>query len=149
MEKIIGKIKINNEDTVDITDPCYSKDTWCRINGVKLLEGEYLCKKCYSEFNGDELPTSIELINANYTSEFNWETLGGIEIDAGLVGFFVNKPDFSDDEWREFVGSLWKEKYQFCWVDEDKKWFWRDRGDGYCVVQYAKDENGNIIGLKI
>ena len=29
--------------SVDITDPCYDKDVWCRMNNVKLSEGEYAC----------------------------------------------------------------------------------------------------------
>lgn len=27
--------------SVDITDPCYDKDVWCRMNNVKISEGEY------------------------------------------------------------------------------------------------------------
>lgn len=27
--------------SVDITDPCYNKDVWCRMNNVKISEGEY------------------------------------------------------------------------------------------------------------
>ena len=26
--------------SVDITDPCYNKDVWCRMNNVKISEGE-------------------------------------------------------------------------------------------------------------
>ena len=26
--------------SVDITDPCYDKDVWCRMNNVKISEGE-------------------------------------------------------------------------------------------------------------
>ena len=29
--------------SVDITDPCYDKDVWCRMNNVKVSEGEYAC----------------------------------------------------------------------------------------------------------
>ena len=29
--------------SVDITDPCYDKDVWCRMNNVKISEGEYAC----------------------------------------------------------------------------------------------------------
>ena len=29
--------------SVDITDPCYNKDVWCRMNNVKISEGEYAC----------------------------------------------------------------------------------------------------------
>ena len=26
--------------SVDITDPCYDRDTWCRMNDVKIKEGD-------------------------------------------------------------------------------------------------------------
>ena len=29
--------------SVDITDPCYDKDVWCRMNDVKISDGEYTC----------------------------------------------------------------------------------------------------------
>ena len=29
--------------SVDITDPCYDRDTWCRMNDVKIKEGDYTC----------------------------------------------------------------------------------------------------------
>ena len=29
--------------SVDITDPCYDKDVWCRMNDVKISDGEYAC----------------------------------------------------------------------------------------------------------
>ena len=28
---------------VDITDPGYDKDTWCRMNDIKIVEGDYTC----------------------------------------------------------------------------------------------------------
>lgn len=29
--------------SVDITDPCYEKEVWCRMNGVKIKAGTYAC----------------------------------------------------------------------------------------------------------
>lgn len=29
--------------SVDITDPCYEKDIWCRMNDVKIKAGTYAC----------------------------------------------------------------------------------------------------------
>ena len=34
--------------SVDITDPCYDKDVWCRMNNVKISEGE--CLLCLASY---------------------------------------------------------------------------------------------------
>ena len=31
------------EGLVDITDPCYDRDVWCRINDVKVKESSFEC----------------------------------------------------------------------------------------------------------
>lgn len=30
--------------SVDITDPCYNRDVWCRMTDVKIRNGVYTCK---------------------------------------------------------------------------------------------------------
>ena len=35
---------------VDVTDPCYTRDVWCRMNDVRVRPGKY---NCYS-FVGQE-----------------------------------------------------------------------------------------------
>ena len=39
--------------SVDITDPCYSRDVWCRMNDMKIKEGEYTCMVWYHTAKGD------------------------------------------------------------------------------------------------
>lgn len=29
--------------SVDITDPCYNRDVWCRMTDVKIRNGVYTC----------------------------------------------------------------------------------------------------------
>ena len=29
--------------SVDITDPCYNRDVWCRMTDVKIRKGVYTC----------------------------------------------------------------------------------------------------------
>ena len=33
--------------SVDITDPCYNRDVWCRMNDVKIHDGSYTCIAWY------------------------------------------------------------------------------------------------------
>ncbi|MBQ6518404.1 MAG: hypothetical protein IJI14_06775 [Anaerolineaceae bacterium] len=36
-------------ENIDITDPCYSRDVWCRMNDVEIESGEYGCYVCRSD----------------------------------------------------------------------------------------------------
>ena len=53
--------------SVDITDPCYNKDVWCRMNDVKIKEGIYTCMVWYQkdkgEYNGK--PYCYETVGIN------------------------------------------------------------------------------------
>ena len=39
--------------SVDITDPCYSNDVWCRMNDVQIQKGEYTCLVWYHTDKGE------------------------------------------------------------------------------------------------
>ena len=40
-KRIIGVREFG--DTIDVTDPCYDDDVWCRLNDVKIVPGTYRC----------------------------------------------------------------------------------------------------------
>ena len=43
-ERIIFKETLSvPRGEIDLTDPCYDKKTWCRINDVQIKPGEYRC----------------------------------------------------------------------------------------------------------
>ena len=116
---------ITLENYVDITDPCYDNDVWCRVT-VPCKSGKYICcfekakdaffedcervSKCaiiHNDYSDGIIqnPTSLcfsEIINNNNLDVKTYE----IGVDAGLAGFFNNKPDFDDDEWSEFCDNL-------------------------------------------
>lgn len=48
-KKLVGKRVYGTR--VDITDPCYDSDTWCRINNVKIKAGEYTCRVWTEKIN--------------------------------------------------------------------------------------------------
>lgn len=39
--------------SVDITDPCYNKGVWCRMNDIKIKEGIYTCMVWYQKDKGE------------------------------------------------------------------------------------------------
>jgi len=176
-----GYVKISN-GKVDITDPCYNKDVWCRMNDVSIKPGEYRCryymgadlefaditetKKFAKEYGWDETKAIadelkdiqgrcfvIELQLKGRSFQLHspkWEEIGNIGVDAGLAGFFWNKPDFSDDEWDEFCNKMdFSLNATPVYLDDDMGfWCQSGYGDG-CYNVYAIKENNEIIALKI
>lgn len=95
-------------DMIDITDPCYNRDVWCRINGVKIIPGDYECVI----WGSDELEWGERVgiigiyLGGVVPSQDKMEYIGSIGVDAGLAGFFENKPDYSDEEWGKFCNTI-------------------------------------------
>lgn len=103
----IGKLQLN--DKVDITDPCYDKDvTWCRITS-ECKSGEYTGYATVADV-GDvwgKRVVSIAIYKDDKIVDIDsMELIGNIGVDAGLAGFFNNKPDFDDDGWRDFLDKF-------------------------------------------
>ena len=79
--------------SVDITDPCYDKDVWCRMNNVKISEGEYACYVWRHTDKGkyeDGTPYSYLLVgaigiyrNGDIPRQKDMEEIGSIGVDAG------------------------------------------------------------------
>ena len=105
MLKYIGELELGTK--VDITDPCYDKDVWCRMT-TDCEPGLY---KGYVEMS-DEGDWGMRVATVSiFKGDKMWgieemEYIGNIGVDAGLAGFFNDKPDFSDTEWNEFCGKI-------------------------------------------
>lgn len=111
MLEYVGEIELDG--TVDITDPCYDKDVWCRMT-VDCDAGLY---KGYIELSDEgEWGTRVASISI-FKGDKIWdieemEFIGVIGVDAGMAGFFDDKKDFNDDEWDELCrrtrkGNAW------------------------------------------
>lgn len=129
-----GTIKINSEE-VDVTDPCYDKDVWCRTK-VKIHPGTYECYADFADFNlwGNRCMRCYIVNNAPALKEKALKGLkksrrfkGSIGVDAGMAGFFDDKPDFDDSEWSTFCD------YTFAEEEKGKQTFIRqfETGDGF------------------
>ncbi len=100
-KKYVGDIEFA-EGKVDITDPGYDADIWCRINAVNVKPGIY---KAYAEFDDEERRVRVAYVeHIDYSDSIEesdyTESIGCIGVDAGLAGFFASpKKDYSDDEW--------------------------------------------------
>lgn len=150
--KIIGKKDFYG--SVDITDPCYDRDVWCRMNDVKIREGVYSCMVWHEtdkgEYEGEtycyELVGIIGIyLNGIIPPQKSMEEIGSIGVDAGLAGFFHNKPDYDENAWSNFCDRI---RSGDVWLDESGFYSTSGYGDGEYRV-FAHKQDGEIDALEI
>ena len=106
--KFIGTFE-NKSGLMDITDPCYDKDVWCRTRR-RCAAGKY---NAYIDVRtlkdwGTRV-YGLRIVHKDYDkpenlgrmNPFLWRPKaikGVVGVDAGLCGFFDEKPDFEDDD---------------------------------------------------
>lgn len=101
-KNFIGSFMLN--DKVDVTDPCYDKGVWCRET-LECNPGEYFG---YAEISDEgewgKRVASISIYKDDEEVDLDdMERVGSIGVDAGMAGFFRDKPDYPDDEWSKFL----------------------------------------------
>lgn len=137
---------IDLPDKIDITDPCYNKDVWCRINNFPITAGIYAC---YIDVANDEETCGwgerVARIGIRKDRATHFEEKGTIGVDAGLAGFFVNKPDYNDKEWNEFVNMTCTGK---AWKTDNGFFSESGYGDGAYRV-YAGYKDGEVVEVYI
>ena len=127
-------------DKIDITDPCYNRDVWCRINNFPITAGVY---ECYTHEKNTNWGKRVARIGIRRGTAEYYEHKGTIGVDAGLAGFFNNKPDYNDEQWDEFV---YREGN--AWIVEDGFYSSSGYGDGVYSV-YAGYKDGEIVDVCI
>lgn len=103
--KYVGKIELNRK--IDITDPCYKKGTWCRLT-TECEPGEYHGYVNMSNKGdwGIRVASLSIFKDRKKVPLKKMECIGTIGVDAGLAGFFNDKPDFSNEEWTELCHAI-------------------------------------------
>ena len=158
LRRVNAQPLVINDGKVDITDPCYHRDVWCRINDLDVMPGQYQCYfyhgNCASW--GDRVwILGIEHVDTNLESA-KWKRIGEIGVDAGLAGFFNHKPDYSDEEWDALCidmddamsGTVLNQLYS---VYGSHNGFWSQSGcgDGSYFVYAKRNDDGRIAALEI
>lgn len=140
--------------SVDVTDPCYNREVWCRMNDVKIKEGLYTCMAWYQtdkgEYNGKPYCHKVVGIIGVYLDgvvpgQKTMKEIGSIGVDAGLAGFFHNKPDYDDKAWHDFCNRI---SQGDAWMTDEGFYSSSGYGDG-CYSVYAAEREGEIVGLEI
>lgn len=141
-EQIIGTKEFANK--IDITDPCYNHDVWRRINNFPIPAETY---ECYIVIADNEETNGwgnrVARIGIRKGKADHWELKGTIGVDAGLAGFFINKPDYTDEQWNEFVYREGK-----AWIIDDGFYSSSGYGDGSYDV-YAGYKDGEMVEVFI
>lgn len=143
-------------DTIDITDPGYDHDVWCCKRGVKIVPGSYKCvawEKNFPYENQDDIRVCLAGIyhTDSDSDDMIWspKPIGQIGVDAGLAGFFQNKPDYAEDEWDDFCSKLDYAAGKAAWIFPEGFFTSSGFGDGCYYVYAAYNENDDIVALEI
>lgn len=162
--KEIGTIRLT-KGYVTATDPCYDKNTWCTVEIKNVLAGNWKAYIKYSDDTswGDRI-SELVLVNENYNIDdidcFE-EMEGEAGVDAGLCGFFEDKPDYNDDAWDKLCDNEFEmagdtkgyPNYGIATLDNNFKcvgaWSSSGYGDGGYPVYTASDKSGYVIAMKV
>jgi len=105
---LFGSFKVQS-GTIDITDPGYDKDVWCRETQVNVLNGNYHCYYHKQELKDwGERIWCLRVVHEDFLDVVskNPRRLGNVGVDAGLCGFFDNKPNYNCEEWADLCNKM-------------------------------------------
>jgi len=144
------------EGVLDVTDPCYNKDVWCRIKTPSPVKrGDYECAvwrgTTVEIYDGKPYRDTRVWILGIYLDgiipkQKKFEEIGEIGVDAGLAGFFMDKPDYDDEAWSEFCNSI---REGDAWIKPEGFFRSSGLGDGCYPVYAHRNESGYITALEI
>lgn len=154
--EFVGTLNLE-KGLVDITDPCYDRDTWCRMNDVAVQPGTWNCYIAKTKNKWGTRCAAIIMVHPEHekANDSVLETplfVDEIGVDTGLAGFFVSpKRDYSDLAWQEFCDWLFKNEVSgqpTVRLTENSFFSSSGYGDGGYGV-YAHKTNGVIDAIKI
>jgi hypothetical protein len=155
----LGKFVVSGIGALDVTDPCYDKDVWCRTTIFNCELGEWEAEAIINDEGdlwGDRVG-SLQVKLAGTTVDelmIHEEVVGYIGVDAGLAGVFVDKPDYNDEDWFNLCDTL-PNGIIATICSKDSVWKCdgvvtsSGYGDGGYDVVVSKNDAGKVIGIKI
>lgn len=150
--KLIGRKYF--EGLVDITDPCYNKNVWCRMNAT-VKAGVYDCRIYRHtqkiQYDGkahiySKVGTIGIYLNGMIPNQKEMEEIGSIGVDAGMAGFFLNKPDYTEEEWDDICEAT---RIGDAWIRDEGFFSSSGEGDGCYGVYADKNDDNEIVALEI
>ena len=146
---IYGLLNLYN-GKVDVTDPCYDREVWCRMNKIDVEPGMYVASFTTADDCGYDIVSKNQIRHNDfvYEDEIIIEYIGDIGVDAGLCGFFADKPDYDDERWNSLCDEVFFHN-NFTYNYEDGVVTATGYGDGCYPVFAEKTSDGKTIGLYV
>lgn len=158
-QRILGTVTFNS-NKIDVTDPCYDQDVWCRAS-LDIEPGEYeyqaIIRNC-GDWGNRVASLKLFKPNASGVVARTLKVAATIGVDAGLAGFFENKPDYTDEQWSAICDFLFTEEKRGPTVEKaclDNPFACEGicvasgYGDGEYNVYVLVDGNNNPCGYEI
>ena len=153
-----GKIRFTS-NKLDVTDPCYDKDVCCRMT-VDIEPGVYDYEIITKTTDWGNRCRYISIIREGAGPTRRGLSIGTIGVDAGLAGFFENKPDYDDNTWYKICDYLYENHDsgpRILATDKDNKsllgcecvFCSSGYGDGSYDVRTLLDAKNVIVGYEI
>lgn len=156
-------------NSVSVTDPCCTDDVMFR-GKLKILGGEYKVKVSLDQ---DKTVKSLTATLKSYKGKKSWKYFEEIGVDSGQAGIFCDTSYRNDEVANGYVGGEFFKDYlaENSSEKEDGERFYAmmsdltlendwatyssgvvsrsGYGDGVYPIYVAKDENENIVGIKL
>ena len=141
------------KNAIDVTDPCYDKDVWCRST-LPIKPGEYEWRAVENTGSYGTRIHSLSIFQKGAVLRRKRdEIVAYIGVDAGLAGFFENKPDYDDKAWDAICDYLdgknvyvaeKENPFKCVGICSDSGY-----GDGEYAVVRLHDVEGHWVGYRI
>lgn len=166
---LAGTLQVNEGESIMIGDPGYD-DTGFLLTKKNVKPGEYNCYSYVGTIDGwgerpwrSEIVLNNDIVKSLADCEYKWEDVSEIGVDAGMAGYFINKPDFDSAAWEKFCEYVFAKKN---YANRIKETFLKQKdeqthlgnwsgfftesgcGDGVYTVQALKYKD-DIVGLRL
>lgn len=158
-KEFLGNFLLRSGQRLTVSDPCYNADVWCRRDMKNVLPGLYEAYAYYNNSANDKRILELLIVNTDYLKhrgkmEFIDDDIG---VDAGLCGFFADKPDYTDEDWSAICNYLpFDRPVAECFRCGNKAPFKCEGvvvssgyGDGVYTLIGAKNKEGKYYKLKL
>ncbi len=143
-----------------VPDEVSSNDVDSYIENCRNIAERFGVSMC-GIYNTEIFKNLEDIENLHSQISTGFDCVGTICVDAGLAGFFENKPDFTNDEWSHFCDLTFGNETDndFKVIDNcayvkngsNYKCFFTSsgEGDGNYHVNVLKNKNSEIVAINI
>jgi len=153
MNKVIGKTSFT-KGHVTVTDPCYSKGTWCTAEVENVFKGEWEAsveiKNC-GDWGDRVAKLTLKAIGQEPVKAIRLPN--DIGVDAGVCGVFEDKPDYGDNKWGEVCDVMGYSNYGMATMSNafhcNGAWSSSGYGDGGYTAVVGTNADGEVVEIVI